>query len=78
MFKMRQRYEVFKSDDNCEDRNQDHPDPCDCWYFRGVTNMRGVKLTVTRMANLRGSIPVSVGTVEARGWGVGVDTIGGA
>ena len=33
--------------------------------------------TVTRMATPRGSIPVTVGTVEAW-WGVGGDTIGGA
>ena len=42
---MRQRYDQgFKRDDSCEDRDQDHPDPCDCWYFRDVTNVRGVKI----------------------------------
>ena len=55
----------FKSDDSCEDRDQDHPDPCHCWYFRDVMNVPGAKIddnyeddgfeaskttTVTRMA----------------------------
>ena len=22
-----------------EDRDENHPDPCDCWYFRDVTNV---------------------------------------
>ena len=76
----------FQSDDSCEDCDQDHPDPCDCWYFRDVTNMRGVKTdesyedggfeaskttTVTRIATPKGSIPVTVSTVEAWGWWVG-------
>ena len=55
-------------------------------FFRDVANLRGVttddcyqdggfealkKTTVTRMATPRGSIPVTVGTFEAWGEGVG-------
>ena len=66
----------------CEDRDQDHPDPCGCWYFRNVRNVRAANAddsyedggfeaskttTGTRMATPRGSIPVTVGTFEAVG-----------
>ena len=72
----------FKRKDSCEDRDDDHPDPGDCRYFRNVTKMRGVKtddsykdggfeasktMTVTRMATPGGFIPVTLGTSEA--WG---------
>ena len=44
MFEMRRD---IKSADSCEDRDQDHPDPCDCWYVREITNVRGVKTDVS-------------------------------
>ena len=25
-----------KSDDSYEDRDEDRPDPCDCWYLKNV------------------------------------------
>ena len=75
----------FQKQDSFEDRDQDHPDPCECWYFRDVTTVRGVKAddssyedggfeeskttTVTRMATPRGSVPVAL--LKRGGLGVG-------
>ena len=86
------RLSDIKNDDSYEDGDLKGLHPCDCWYFRDIRKVRGVKIdescedggleaskttTVTRMVTIRGSIPATVATFEAWGVGASGDTIGG-
>ena len=60
----------YTSNNSGRDRDDYDPDRCDCWYFDTRRKHKGPKVaTVMRMATLRGSIPVIVGTLEALGGG---------